>query len=99
VLSALCHPADVDASERVFFAETTTFGVRRRLCGRRKLSRRHVTVETQYGPIRIKLGCRGDEVVTASPEFEDCRAAADSHHASVKDVMAAANNAYQRAGD
>ena len=99
VLSALCHPADAEDAERILFAETTTFGVRRRLCRRRKLARRHETVETPYGPIRIKLGCRGDEVVTASPEFEDCRAAADSHHASVKDVMAAATNAYQRAGD
>ncbi|MHC4561831.1 MAG: nickel pincer cofactor biosynthesis protein LarC [Planctomycetota bacterium] len=96
-LSALCHPGDVDAAEAIMLTETTTFGVRRRLCQRTMLTRRHETVETQFGPIRVKIGSRGGSVLTASPEFEDCRSAADAHHAAVKDVLAAAQAAYAQA--
>ena len=96
MLSALCSPADVQAAEDILLSETTTLGVRRRVCGRTKLSRRHVTVETAFGPVRVKLGCRGESVLSVSPEFEDCRAAAEVHHAAVKDVMAAAQAAYMQ---
>jgi len=89
-VSVLCSPHDVPEAERILFAETTTFGVRRRTCGRTKLRRAHDTVETPYGPIRVKVGRRGDEDVTAAPEFEDCRLAAEAHHVSVKEVLAAA---------
>ena len=90
VLSALCRASDVPAAEQVFFEETTTFGVRRRPCRRTKLLRSFETVETAFGPIRIKVGRLGDRVLTASPEFADCRTAAETHHAAVRDVFAAA---------
>ena len=90
MLSVLCAPADAAEAERLLFAETTTFGVRRRTCSRAKLCRRHETVETPYGPIRVKVGRLDDETVTASPEFEDCRRAAEAHHVAVKEVLAAA---------
>ncbi len=96
VLSALCRPADAAAAERVFFEETTTFGVRRRSCRRGKLLRSFETVETVFGPIRIKVGRLDGRVVTASPEFADCRAAADTHHASVREVLAAASAAWRQ---
>ena len=95
VLSALCSPADAAEAERLIFTETTTFGVRRRTCTRTKLLRRHETVETPYGPVRIKLGERDGRAVTASPEFEDCRRAAEAHHVSVRHVMAAAETLYR----
>ena len=97
ILSALCAPADASAVETIILSETTSFGVRRRVCARTKLLRHHETVQTRFGPIGIKIGSRGSAVVTASPEFEDCRAAAEAHHASIKDVLAAAQLAYGRA--
>jgi len=98
-ISALCDPADVTGAEDILLTETTTFGVRRRTCGRTKLTRRHETVQTRFGPIRIKLGTRAGRILTAAPEFEDCRAAAEAHHAAVKDVMAAARAAWQGSTD
>ena len=95
MLSALCHPADTDAVEAILLTETTSFGVRRRLCGRTKLDRRHETVQTPYGPIRVKIGARSGRDLTAAPEFEDCRAAAEAHHVPVKEVLAAAAQAYR----
>jgi pyridinium-3,5-bisthiocarboxylic acid mononucleotide nickel chelatase len=95
MLSALCHPSDTGAVEAILLTETTSFGVRRRLCGRTKLDRRHETVQTPYGPVRVKVGSRDGRTLTAAPEFEDCRAAADAHHVPVKEVLAAAAEAYR----
>ena len=75
--------------------ESTTFGIRRQLVQRSVLSRRSETVETDFGPIRVKVGLLGGEVVTASPEFEDCRLAGQKHGVAVKKVMAAAVSAYE----
>jgi uncharacterized protein (DUF111 family) len=79
--------------ERILFAETTTFGVRRHTVERVKLRRRHEIVRTPYGDIRMKVGER-EKVVTANPEYEDCRAAALKHGVALRDVIAAANAAW-----
>ncbi len=93
LLSVLCHPSDVDAMENVLFAETTTFGVRRQTLQRSKLTRRHEGVATPFGEVRMKIGQRNG-VMTTSPEFEDCRALAVEHDVALRDVMAAANLAW-----
>ena len=63
LLTVLCRAADGAALEDLLFAETTTFGIRRHECARRMLAREHATVQTPYGPIRVKVGRRGAEVV------------------------------------
>jgi len=96
-LSALAAPGDVEEAERIIFNETTTFGIRRRPVARSKLARGFETVETRYGPIRIKVGSLDGREVSSSPEFSDCLAAAEAHHVSVKEVMAAAMAAHREA--
>lgn len=95
LLSAMCEPQRADALERVIFAETPTFGIRRHLARRSKLRRRLETVQTRFGTIRIKVG-EADGRATASPEYEDCRAAAELHHATLRDVQAAALNTWEK---
>jgi len=99
VLTVLCEPARVPQIEAILYRETPTFGVRRREEVRSCLVRRLETVETTYGKIRIKVGqWRGG--LTASPEYEDCKAAALEHDAALRDVMAAARSAWMdQAGD
>lgn len=97
MLCALASPADAPAAEEILFRETTTFGVRRQILTRGKLARSFDTVETPYGPVRIKVGRRGGQVLTASPEFSDCRDAAETHHTAVKSVMLAALSAWREA--
>lgn len=97
ILSALCDEAHARAAEDILLRETTTFGVRRRSCHRRKLTRDFVNVETPYGPVRVKLGRDGEEILTAAPEHADCAAAAQSHHVPVREVYLAAQLAW-RAG-
>jgi len=96
VLSTVCAPADAAKVEQIIFSQTTTFGVRRSLWTRSKLLRRHETVQTPYGAVRVKVGCLGERQVTVAAEFEDCLAAAKAHGAAVREVMAAAVEAYRR---
>jgi len=95
MLSALCEPHAAGRVERLMLAETTTFGVRRRRCDRAKLRRRHETVDTAYGPVRVKVGLRGQRIMTASPEFADCADAAEAHGVPIKEVLAAAQLAWR----
>ncbi len=90
LLRAIVEPADLPKIERVFFRETTTFGVRRMRMDRSKLARESVTVETEWGAVRVKIGRRQGEVVTVSPEYEDCRRIALENDLPLRDVMRAA---------
>ncbi len=94
VISVLADVNRVVAAEQIIFAETSTFGIRRRLVSRSVLAREHVEVRTPYGVIRVKLGRRGSEVLQASAEFEDCRKAAAAAGVPVATVSAAAVAAY-----
>ena len=38
----------------------------------------------------MKIGLLAGREVTASPEFEDCRRAAETHHVPVREVLAEA---------
>jgi len=96
-LTVLAPPALREAMEAILFAETTTFGIRSHLCQRRKLSRAVETVNTEFGPIGIKVGRRRGQVATASPEFEDCREAAQLTGRPLQEVMDAALRAWQTA--
>jgi uncharacterized protein (TIGR00299 family) protein len=96
LLSVLCMPSDAQAAEEILFTETTTFGVRRRTCERTKLQRHPATVETPYGPIRVKVGLLNGRTLSASPEFADCAAAAESHHVPVREVLLAAQAEWRR---
>lgn len=93
VLTVFCRPEQTPVMEQLIFAETTTFGIRRHSVTRAKLRRRHETVSTPFGSVRMKVGQRGG-VVTASPEFEDCKAAALRHGVPLREVIAAANTAW-----
>ena len=89
VLTVLCAPGDAAVLERIIFAETPTLGIRRRTENRSKLSRRVETVQTEYGPIRVKIG-EGDGLLTVTPEYEDCKAAALKHNVPLHKAMDAA---------
>jgi pyridinium-3,5-bisthiocarboxylic acid mononucleotide nickel chelatase len=91
----LARPEQAEALADLVFAETTTLGLRISTAERRVLEREFVNVETPYGPIRIKVGRRNGRVVNAAPEFEDCRRAAVSCGVALKQVMQAAQAAWQ----
>jgi len=95
-ISVICKVADVRRLERVVFEEGLTFGIRKQILQRSKLSREFVTVQTEFGEIRIKTGTLGGKIVNAKPEFSDCRSAAEKHNVAVKTVSDAAMTAYKK---
>jgi len=94
LLTVICDDGRADAMERILFGETTTFGIRRSRVERSKLRRRHESVATAYGNIRVKIGER-EGLSTVSPEYDDCRAAAQTHGVSLRTVIAAAHRAWE----
>jgi uncharacterized protein (DUF111 family) len=98
-LSVLARPELADSLTEIIFRETTTLGVRRFEVERMALSRRVVTVETEFGPLEVKLGCMEGRVATISPEYESCRAAAEWYGVPLKKVYDAAREAAERIGD
>ncbi len=87
LLTVLAEPQARDAIEAILFAETTTFGVRCHSADRRKLARMHETVEITGGSIRVKIGRYRGKVVSAAPEYEDCRQLAARTARPLKEVM------------
>lgn len=93
VLTLLCQPADADAFMAMILRETSAFGVRWHLAGRRKLRRNFEEVTTPWGPVRVKLGWLNGELVQVAPEFDSCRQVAEESGVPVRQVYASALNA------
>jgi uncharacterized protein (TIGR00299 family) protein len=73
VLSVLA-PSDLKQQLiNVVLRETTTIGVRWQEMQRVKAQREIRTVETQYGPVRIKISRFGEKIINISPEYDDCK--------------------------
>jgi len=99
LLSVLARPDTADALARVLLSETSALGVRQRPMRRWERTRETVSVDTPYGPIRVKVA-RGDGLpANWSPEWDDCQAAALAHRVPLKDVYAAAAAAARRLAD
>jgi uncharacterized protein (TIGR00299 family) protein len=90
VLTVLCEEGRSEALARRIFSETGTFGLRVERVRRMKLRREFREVETEFGTVRVKLGWLGDELVSRSPEFEDCRRLAEKAGVSAREVYRAA---------
>ena len=94
-IRVLARPGRAEALADLIFAETTTLGLRISTAQRRVLDREIVSVETEYGLIRVKVGRRNGKVLNVAPEFEDCRQVAAERRVPLKDVMNAARAAFK----
>jgi len=96
LITVLSDRAHSQVLESLLLSETSTLGLRiheeRRIC----LEREHVIVATEWGPVRVKVGRRSGQELNAAPEFEDCRALAESSSVPVKRVIEAALQAYRK---
>ena len=89
----MCDTHMVDSVAAIVFEETTSFGLRYRLESRLKLSRESREVQTQWGPVRVKIGTTGGTTVSISPEFRDCKRVAEQKAVPLKRVYDAARAA------
>ena len=96
LVTVLACPDRRDAIVDRLFRESTTIGVRYRDLHRARLDRVMETVETPYGAVRFKVARRGNEILNASPEFDDCVRLAAERGVPIKDVQAAAIKAREQ---
>lgn len=89
-LTCLVPPEKEEEMLKIIFENTTALGLRLSYLDRAILKRSWKTIETPWGPVRIKLGLAGDKVINQSPEYEDCAALARTHDLPVKTVYIAA---------
>ena len=94
LLTVLAKMEDADRLTKMIFAETTTLGVRSRLEQRQILSRRWETVNTTWGPVRIKIANINGSVSNYAPEYEDCRVLAEAKRVPLRTVIQEAIQQY-----
>lgn len=94
LLTLLAKPEDAERIARLVFSETSTIGIRTRREQRYVLPRRHETVQTPWGEVRIKIAQIKGSVSNYAPEYEDCRRIAEQHHVPLKHVMQEAIRIY-----
>jgi uncharacterized protein (TIGR00299 family) protein len=89
LLTVVARLEDQEKLAQVILRETTTLGLRAHQAQRRVLEREFQTVNTEYGPVRMKISAHG-----FAPEYDDCQALAIAKQVPLKQVIAAANLSY-----
>jgi uncharacterized protein (TIGR00299 family) protein len=95
LVSILCRAEEREAMLDLLLAETPTLGARSHGVRRRAVEREAVTVETEFGRIAVKVGRLRGRVVSATPEFDDCREAALKSGVTLREVQEAARAAFR----
>jgi pyridinium-3,5-bisthiocarboxylic acid mononucleotide nickel chelatase len=90
LITILCDRAHLEPLQRLLFRETSTLGVRVREERRTCLDRKFVSVLTEWGEIKIKIGLLNGVEVNAAPEYDDCHRSAEQHGVPLKLVMQSA---------
>jgi pyridinium-3,5-bisthiocarboxylic acid mononucleotide nickel chelatase len=94
LLTILAEPEAELKLRNLLFRESSTLGIRSRREQRHTLARRHESVQTKWGTIRIKIGTIGDTDSQFAPEYEDCRRIAAEQRVPLKQVMQEALRLY-----
>ena len=99
LLRVIAKPIDSDMLSEVIIRETGTLGVRIiPYVHRNKTSRKIIPVKVDINgkmvEIQMKIGMIGNEVISIQPEFEDARKVSEDTGIPLKDVMNAANIAF-----
>jgi hypothetical protein len=94
LLTALAKPDDAGKLAKLIFRETTTLGVRMREEKRATLVRRWESVETPWGPVRMKVANLNGAMANYAPEYEDCKRIAQERGIPLKTVMQEAARRY-----
>ena len=93
VLTVLANVQDERPLREMIFRESSTLGIRVRRENRYALPRRHESVATPWGDIRMKIAGNG-KALQYAPEYEDCRRIAYEHAVPLKTVMQEAIRRY-----
>lgn len=86
MITLICQLEDTERLASLILSETSTLGVRVQQVQRRKAQRSQEQIITPLGPLQIKLKLLGTRVISASPEYEDCRRLARARQVPLEEV-------------
>jgi hypothetical protein len=95
VVEVLGRAEDAEALRAVLLRHSTTLGLREGVVTRYSLARTIETVDTRYGPVRMKVATLPDGTIRAFPEHDDCSERATQHSIPVVEVWLAALQAFR----
>lgn len=97
MLTLICRIEDQEALARLLLSEANTLGVRIQHMQRRKAQRAEQTIETPFGKMQVKVKLLGGRVISAAPEYEECRRIAIERSLPLEEVYEVARQAIQHA--
>jgi len=86
LLQVLAKPSHAGDLEHLLFHESSTLGVRRAEVQRDSLPRRNEAVDTKFGKIRVKVASLPNGQARVTPEYEDCRKAAEDSGTPLREI-------------
>ncbi|KQC12816.1 MAG: hypothetical protein APR63_10220 [Desulfuromonas sp. SDB] len=96
ILNVLVEEQNLLPVGNVILRETSTFGLRFQKLNRFKLVRKIKEVKTDYGPIKVKLGLIGDDLIKIAPEYRDCRRISIEHNIPLDEVYQLAKSKFNQ---
>lgn len=97
VLSVICQPEESERLARLVLTESGTLGVRIQQVWRRKAQRTSMQIDTPLGPVQVKVKRMGKSIISAAPEYEDCRRLARAHQLPLQEVYTLVHEVMKRA--
>ena len=91
----ICTLQEGDAMARLLLSESSTLGVRMQQVQRLKAQRSSELIETPFGPMLVKVKRLGTHILSAAPEYEECRRVAEEQHLPLTEVYEVARQAIE----
>jgi hypothetical protein len=85
-LTVLCKKEDLQIVQNILFTHSTSIGIRYRFEKRKFLKREIRTMDTPWGPARIKISYLHGEIVNIKAEYEDLRKISEKTGMSLEEV-------------
>ena len=79
ILNVLCKETDTEKFYNFILNETSTFGVRKYSLERYCIDRKVITLDTEYGKVKVKAGLKDNKIIKVAPEYEECRKIAEKN--------------------
>ena len=97
MLTLICRVEDGEALAQLLLSEASTLGARMQQLQRRKAQRAQRSIETPFGKMLVKVKLLGERVISAAPEYEECRRIAREQSLPLEEVYEVARQAIQHA--
>lgn len=86
MFSVLCREQLISQMKGIIFMHSTSIGIREYRVRKNMLRREQVTMNTAYGPVRVKQSYYNGKLVCSKPESEDCRRLAQANNVSLNEI-------------